>query len=443
MLNKQAQASRKKLRSASRAQLANRDQLTDRAEALENELEQTHTQSVQLAEAVATAVQSQHAGETWAAFDEKVAARAIEIDEFLGRATVQGAVARTMSELSDMVASAREANHTATDRSQTTITEAQAQALAARSALDLLQAHDPACPTCARPFHGDELERAIAAQNDSLTLAQDRINSTQRVLSQLQVEKEELDRLESNLTRFTAPITEPTSPRPSGDPDAALAAAQEMLQRHDERAGSITSERNAILAQLRDDDELQAAFAAERVAWRREALTQAAAAALARTAERLATEYIEPLSQQVRWRWKALFGEDGLQLRPDGTIIRVVGDRELPWSQLSSGEQLWARLIASLIVLRSSTTLPFAWVDEPLEHLDPRARKIVASELASTTKSGRPAQMIVTTYEHSLARQLAEDLPGTHVRYFNRTDRLDPPPRHSHPLPDTSPGDAA
>ena len=37
--------------------------------------------------------------------------------------------------------------------------------------------------------------------------------------------------------------------------------------------------------------------------------------------------------------------------------------------------------------------------------------------------------MIVTTYEHTLARQLAEDLPGTHLRYINRTEMLELPPR--------------
>jgi hypothetical protein len=174
---------------------------------------------------------------------------------------------------------------------------------------------------------------------------------------------------------------------------------------------------------------LQAAFVAERVAWRREALTQAATAALAGTAERLAEEHIDPLSQQVQWRWKALFGEDGLQLRPDGTIVRVVGDRELSWSQLSSGEQLWARLVASLLVLRSSTTLPFAWLDEPLEHLDPRARRIVVTDLATSTQPGRPAQMIVTTYEHTLAHQLAQDLPDTHLRHILRSEARELPPR--------------
>ncbi|MGA7272276.1 MAG: AAA family ATPase [Acidimicrobiia bacterium] len=379
----------------------------------------------------------------WAAYDKAMLARATEVDEALVQAGDQGFTASTLAELAQTISAAIEDNRSATDRIETTLTEAQAQALAARSALNLLEAHEPYCPTCARPFHGEELERAVAAQNESLRLAQDRIDGAQTDLNQLRDEMEQLTGVQSNLARLAQPIAEPDSPRPTGDPDADVEAAQDALKEHDQLAGSITSELNAIVAQLDSDDELQAAYAAERVAWRREALTQAAATALTRTAERLASDHIEPLSQQVRWRWKALFGEDGLQLRPDGTIVRVVGDREIPWSQLSGGEQIWARLVASLLVLRSSTTLPFAWLDEPLEHLDPRARRIVAVDLASSTKSGRPAQMIVTTYEHRLARQLAEDLPGTHLRYVNRTETPELPPQRGVSAPGKKHGEAA
>jgi hypothetical protein len=122
------------------------------------------------------------------------------------------------------------------------------------------------------------------------------------------------------------------------------------------------------------------------------------------------------LNRLRRQRCAALFGEDGLQVRPVGPSFGSSVDRELPWSQLSSGEQIWARLVATLLVLRSSTALPFAWLDDPLEHLDPSARRIVASDKASATSSGRPARLIITTYEHTLARRLAEDLPGTHLR---------------------------
>ncbi|MDQ3964703.1 MAG: AAA family ATPase [Actinomycetota bacterium] len=428
-LHKEAVAARKRLRSASRAQLANRDQLAAQAEKLRNDLNGLSARRARLGEAVARAMQAQQAVATWATHDTALAEHTSAVAALVARANHRGMAASNLDELAEELSNAIAANRAATDEVQTVVDEARAQMLAARTALALLEGHDPSCPTCARPFHGDELDRAIAAQNDSFALAQARTETASAELQRLASEQTQLNDLWSSVEELSESPAEPSTPRPIGNPDAALAAAQESVREHDELAGSIASERDAIVAQLNNDEELRAAYEVERVAWRREALTQAAAAALAGTAERLATEYIEPLSRQVRWRWKALFGEDGLQLRPDGTIVRVVGDRELPWSQLSSGEQIWARLVASLLVLRSSTTLPFAWLDEPLEHLDPRARRIVATDLAASTQSGRPAQLIVTTYEHTLARQLAEDLPDTHLRQINRTEAIELPPR--------------
>lgn len=421
-VHKEAVAARKKLRTASRSQLRDRNQLAALAEKFTRDLDDLANKRTPLAHTLKEALQAQQAVGTWEAHDAAVVARRAAIDELVASATPLGLAGRDLDELARAVSLAQTANRLATEQARQSLTEARAQALAAQTALQLLEGHDPSCPTCARPFHGDELTTAIAAQNDSLTLAQARIESAQADLSRLAVSDQQLAAVMSGVAALNRPPSEPAAPRPTGDPDAAVASAQDELRTHDELVGSVNSERNAIVAQLDNDEALQAAYEAERSAWRREALAQAAAAALAGTAERLAKEHIEPLSQQVRWRWKALFGEDGLQLRPDGTIVRVVGDRVLPWSQLSGGEQIWARLVASLLVLRSSTTLPFAWLDEPLEHLDPRARRIVATDLATTTRSGRPAQMIVTTYEHTLARQLAEDLPGTHLRHINRTE---------------------
>lgn len=428
-LHKEAVAARKKLRSASRSHLADRDQLAAEAEELRQRLEDLAERRVPLTAAVTDAVRAHQARAEWEAHDVKVNERSHALAQLLEQAAGQGIVAATLDELTDAIAMSVAANQSNAENERTQQTHAQAQAFAARTALDLLESHEPSCPTCARPFHGDELERAVAAQHDSLSLAQARIEETRAALGRLAEEQVRLTELQDRATELGRPIPEPDEPRPTGDIEAALATAQASLRQHDELVGSVTSEGNAITAQLENDDELQAAYAAELVAWRREALTQAAAAALAGTAERLAKEYIEPLSQQVRWRWKILFGEDGLQLRPDGTIVRAVGDRELPWNQLSSGEQIWARLVASLLVLRSSTGLSFAWLDEPLEHLDPRSRRIVATDLATATDSGRPAQLIVTTYEHTLARQLAEDLPDAHLRQINRTEAFELPPR--------------
>lgn len=428
-LHKEAVATRKKLRTASRTQLANRDQLTAEAENLRKGLDDLATRRVPLATKLSDAVRTQNTFEKWNEHDAALTARNSAVAEFLELAAGEGIVVMSLDELTRSASAALVSNQASVQEAQSRQDEARAQALAATAALALLQAHDPSCPTCARPFHGDELQRAVEAQHESLAAARSRIESTANDLTDLADRQARLKETEHRATELSRAIPAPDEPRPPDDPELSIAAAQAALREHDELTGSVTGEHNAIVVQLENDDEMKAAYAAERVAWRREALTQASVAALSGTAERLAQEYIEPLSQDVRWRWKALFGEDGLQLRPDGTIVRVVGDRQLPWEQLSSGEQIWARLVASLLVLRASTTLPFAWLDEPLEHLDPRARCTVATDLATSTQSGRPSQLIVTTYEHTLARQLAEDLPDAHLRQINRTDLYEIPPR--------------
>jgi DNA repair exonuclease SbcCD ATPase subunit len=420
-LHKQAETTRKKLRSASRTQLSNRGQLQEQATALEGELETLRGKREPLADALEAALRTRQAASDWETYESQLAARVVAQQDLLREASRE-LEADTFDELGGEITKARETARVARDQVQRVVAEAQAQAFAARSAIDLLEGHDPSCPTCARPFHDGEFGQALAAQTASLTIAQDRIEQATEELERLRVESDSLDDINRRFTALSEPMPVPSTQRPIEDVDKLVDSAQKGLQAHDEEAGSVSARLAAMTQELESDDELQAAYEAERAAWQREALTRAAAQALAAAAERLATEQIEPISNQVRWRWKALFGEDGLQLRPNGTIVRVVGDRELPWSQLSSGEQIWARLVASLLVLRASTTIPFAWLDEPLEHLDPRARRIVASDIAKATRSGRPAQMIVTTYEHTLVRQLAEDLPDTHVRYINHSE---------------------
>ena len=54
-------------------------------------------------------------------------------------------------------------------------------------------------------------------------------------------------------------------------------------------------------------------------------------------------------------------------------------------------------------------------LDEPLEHLDPQLRHAVAATLATATRGGSPRQLLVTTYEDSIARQLADDIDGAEI----------------------------
>jgi DNA repair exonuclease SbcCD ATPase subunit len=185
----------------------------------------------------------------------------------------------------------------------------------------------------------------------------------------------------------------------------------EALEAHNQTIGGLQSQLRQLTAQLAEDDRVAESDRALYRAYRREAITSAAAVAFRRAATELTESLIEPVATEITWRWKRLFPNGGLTLRSDGTIAREEHGEELGWSTLSDGERIWARIITHLLVIASSTRLPFVWFDEPLEHLDPQLRHAVAATLATATASegGSPRQLLVTTYEHAIARQLTDD----------------------------------
>jgi DNA repair exonuclease SbcCD ATPase subunit len=117
-----------------------------------------------------------------------------------------------------------------------------------------------------------------------------------------------------------------------------------------------------------------------------------------------------------------MFGSGGLTLSSEGRITRLLGSRTLEFGSLSGGEKVWALLLTRLLVSSASTRAPFVWLDEPLEHLDPRLRKVVAGTLAKAASGAGLRQVIVTTYESALARQLMEDVPSASLLYVTGSD---------------------
>lgn len=66
-----------------------------------------------------------------------------------------------------------------------------------------------------------------------------------------------------------------------------------------------------------------------------------------------------------------------------------------------------ATIILRLLDAEMVTMADFCWYDEPLEHLDPDVRRQVANLLSRVTKGqSQLRQVVVTTYEESLARHL-------------------------------------
>ena len=157
--------------------------------------------------------------------------------------------------------------------------------------------------------------------------------------------------------------------------------------------------------------------------YRAEALLEAAKAALDQTITTVLGRQLEPVAAEVNRRWEAVFPDrPNLHVMPDGQMSRVIDGDQLEFGAFSAGEQTVAKLMMRLTTLLATTTVPFCWVDEPLEHLDPVSRQLVGSTLAHLSAAGGLEQIFVTTYEEPLARRLAELQPDRVRVQYLRTE---------------------
>ena len=208
--------------------------------------------------------------------------------------------------------------------------------------------------------------------------------------------------------------------------------ASSDLDEHNQRLGAARARMDLLKVQIASDDQIKEEERNLRLVYRREAASLAGATVLREAADRMIKSRIEPMANEVRGRWKHLFTSNGLSFKPDGSITRSRDGEELSWDTLSGGERTWARIVTHLIVMSATTSLPFAWFDEPLEHLDPQLRHAVAATLATATAGGSPRQLLVTTYEHSIAQQLAEDTDGAEVIAIRESDASFSPGQWQH-----------
>ena len=311
---------------------------------------------------------------------------------------------------------------------------------AAREAIVLLDRDDAVCPTCIRPIATDECdsarsahkerERNARAEAESLKAAREAGQTHYTAVAQLLARLESLQPPRVNTENFDIP-----------DRAAAEARFQEAsraLDEHNRQLGAARSRLESLRLQVASDDQIRQDERDLQQAYRREAVALASAQALREAADRVIESRIEPIATEVRWRWKRLFANEGLTLRADGTIVRVQAGQELGWDTLSGGERTWARIVTHLLVIAATTSLSFAWFDEPLEHLDPQFRHAVAATLATTTQAGTPRQLLVTTYEHTLAQQLANDTDNATIVAIRQTGNYHRPVP-TQPLTDPTP----
>jgi DNA repair exonuclease SbcCD ATPase subunit len=403
-----AQDERTKIRTARRERAGDRHHLEQALEHVEHELRRLDESGREINRQLDEAGRARSAAEQWAAYQQSLQRREAHLADTLKRVGDIVDVKDPDGALTELADLEHQLDQQI-DKLRDEIASHDARWSLALKAIERLEGGGAICPTCLRPmsredassaFHEHEktassMEQALSEMNTALRDLTDRTSRIRRVVRRLQ-----------GIPGLPAP-----PPAMSIDPDGAerhYSNVMAKLEAHTDSVAELKARRRQLVDELRGQDAAKAAEPAERVAFRREAVARATALVLQETAERITRERIDPLTQEVAWRWKRLFGTGDLILNPNGTIRRKVGTRELKLSELSGGERVWAQLVTRLLVLTASTRAPFVWLDEPLEHLDPTLRSIVAGTLVRASSAGL-RQIVVTTYEDALARQLADD----------------------------------
>lgn len=266
------------------------------------------------------------------------------------------------------------------------------------------------CPVCRRPMSGDDVDHARRRHEADLAALR-----RERAARQTELERagQHLDAVRAVLRQALAVPAVVDAPGPGVDGtldiDAARTDVDAARVRYDESSAEVLgarATRNALAERISAEQAAADEREASLLAHRKAAVSRMAAAVARTSADQLLAERIDPLAVEVRSRWKRVFGDRGLlQMGTDGRLTLRRGVDDIPFEYLSSGEKVVALLAVRLLVLGSSTRASFLWLDEPLEHLDPRNRRLATSLMSAAGTQVR--QILVTTYEEDLARRLA------------------------------------
>lgn len=285
------------------------------------------------------------------------------------------------------------------------------------AALRLLSEATAVCPTCRQPLPEAAAVRARA----------EHLEEREQLLATEAVAQSAAARAEAAIAALTGPTSvvlpdttsPPTEPMPDGAPDQDEAAASDLTRQLDEvrtRLQRIDASMHALQA----DAQQRAADAAlsRRLVsqYRRADLASVTADAFDRLADSMCRDRINPLSELLAKRWSELWpGRPSLRLDLEtGDVIGEVAEVQISLADMSGGERAVAIVLLRLLALQSASSSPILLMDEPLEHLDPRNRRLLASLLVAATRTSDapPRQILVTTYEESVTRRLDQQVAG-------------------------------
>ena len=415
-----AERSRAAFRSTARQQTENRTALENEIKTLEGEITTLSQRSLELqgvrdAAATQRSLVARHLALSgqWQQYEQQRSSLLDMIQNLVGRSTSAGSLEQVGSLLRSELATSERVIANMTESAVT----ARSVVNSADQAINLLSGDHAVCPTCMRPLHYEERASAISVHRAQQADAQVEASRLEEARSSRQAHAQAVSRLIAQLEALQPPSVhlEDVNVPTQAAADAFYQQAAADLDEHNRHLGGLQSRMEFLKAQIASDDQVQQEERELRRAYRREAAAIAGARVLREAADQVIKTRIEPMATEIRGQWKHLFTNNGLTFGPDGSIARIREGQELGWDTLSGGERTWAKIVTHLIVMGTTTALPFAWFDEPLEHLDPQLRHAVAATLATATRRGSPRQLLVTTYEHGIAQQLADDTDGASI----------------------------
>jgi DNA repair exonuclease SbcCD ATPase subunit len=409
----------RKVKTVQRTEKRGRDELLAELESIVQKLGQTSGERETKLAAIENTSEIIRLGQEWARYKTGMAERngqlealAREATPILSSAATGATVVEALTQLEHEFAAS-----VATAEQEAAVARGKSDLI--RSAISDLDGADAVCPTCLRPLSEHDAKQAEAEHMKHLKDLDSQIEAAERRAEEgrglLSSSRELLERARS----LPIPL-EPETEIGQTDADAArrrLEGQKEELQEVDKALALLSTQGAQLQNALETADEEEERIRELAGLYRKEGIALATHEALLATGNAITERYIEPLAKEVESRWKSMFGSGGLNLSSEGHITRRLGGRTLEFGSLSGGEKVWALLLTRLLILGASTRAPFIWLDEPLEHLDPKLRKVVAGTLAKASSGTGLHQVIVTTYEAELARQLMEDVPSASLLY--------------------------
>jgi DNA repair exonuclease SbcCD ATPase subunit len=279
----------------------------------------------------------------------------------------------------------------------------------AHEGLGRLQEAGAICPVCRRPLSDQDHAQAAEYFDAEIAALESRLRDIE---TSSEGEKETAQRLSAVLADVEPrEISEPPEPNPD-KPYEALVSEFETLSRDldsvSEQVGSVRSRAQQAQATRSREEESRQVSERAFVAYRTAYLSELAAGTLAELADRIFQERVRPLSDLLTSRWKELWtGEGSLVMLPNGSLALEQQGVPLSFRHFSGGERAFAVVLQRLLTLRATTRARFLWLDEPLEHVDPRNRRVLASLFTGASRADDMAQIVVTTYEERVTRRLA------------------------------------